>query len=89
MIKMKKILLISLGIIILVGIVTAISLSNIDLSKYTKVRDKIKIETKGICDEKRCDKNTPTTLSLEGSGLKIDVLRNNNVNKEILHIYGK
>ncbi len=82
--RSKKILLISLGIIILVGIVTAISLSD-----YSKVREKTEIETKGICDEKECDKNTPTTLSLENSGLKIDVLRDSKTNKEVLHIYGK
>lgn len=81
---MKKILLISLGIILLVGIVTSISLSD-----YSKVRDKNEIETKGICDEKRCDKNTPTTLSLEDSGLQIDVLKDSKTGKEVLHIYGK
>ncbi len=81
---MKKILLISLGIFLLIGIVTAISLSD-----YSKVREKTEIETDGICKEKICEKNTLKTLSLENSNLKIDVLRDSKTNKEVLHIYGK
>lgn len=81
---MNKILLISFGILLLVGTVTAISLSD-----YSKVREETQIKTDGICGEKVCDKNIHSTLSLENSGLKIDVLKDSKTNKEILHIYGK
>ncbi len=83
---MKKILLITLGIILLVGIITA---SAISFSNYSKVREKTEIETEGICDEKECDKNTPKNLSLSGSNLKIDVLKDPKTNREVLNIYSE
>ena len=75
---------IAFGIILLVGMVTAISLSN-----YSKVSEKTSVETKGICNEKECDKNTPSNISLENSGLKLDVLRDAQTGEEILNIHAR
>ena len=83
---MKKVLVISLCIILVIGIITA---SAISLSNYTKIGEKTSIDTKGICNEKVCDKDTPKTISLQDSNLKIDVLKDNKTGKEILNIYSK
>ncbi len=82
-----------MGIIILIGIVTGVS-----LSKYSKVGERTTIDRKGACNEyvnenaneHACGNNNPkNSLSLENSGLQIDVLKEGNVNKEVLHIYSK
>ncbi len=91
---MKKILIISLGVIILIGIVTV---SAISLIGYSKIGERTTIDAKSICNEKvpehanqnACGNNIQNSISLQNSNLKIDVLRNNQTNKEILHIYSK
>ena len=81
---MNKILIMSLVIISIIGVVVA---SAISLSNYVKIGKKTSIDTEGICNEKVCDKNTPKSLLLQDSGLKIDVLKDNKTNKEILNIH--
>ena len=83
---MKKIYITIIVGIFLLGVITA---SVISFSQYSKVSEKTEIKTEGVCKEKVCEKNTPKTLSLENSGLQIDVLRDSKNNKEVLHIYPK
>ena len=70
-----------------------------NLPGYHKIGERNNIDVKGICNEQipeqansnACgnNNNNPNNISIEDTNLKIDVLRHNQTNKEILHIYSQ